>query len=107
MNALKSLYALTSHNNIEVLKNAERTRLILPDSIEEWDKELSKKLTSKKLPTPNGSSYLILEMVKRGESRGYLLLAIPVKIDIPHDESGFFLHPNPIKPIQINPEYLL
>jgi hypothetical protein len=107
MNALKCLYALTSHNNIEVLKIAERTRLILPDSIEEWDKDLSQKLTSKKLPTPNGSSYLILEMVKRGESRGYLLLAIPVKIDIPNDKSGFFLHPNPIKPIQINPEYLL
>ncbi|WP_337920317.1 AAA domain-containing protein [Vibrio cholerae] len=108
MNALKCLYALTSHNNIEVLKIAERTRLILPDStIEEWDKDLSKKLTSKKFPTPTDSSYLILEMVKRGESRGYLLLAIPVKIDIPNDESGFFLHPNPIKPIQINPEYLL
>lgn len=107
MNALKSLYALTSHNNIEVLKNAERIRLMLPESIEEWDNDLSQKLTSKKLPTPNGSSYLILEMVKRGESRGYLLLAIPVKIDIPNDKSGFFLHPNPIKPIQINPEYLL
>lgn len=107
MNALKSLYALTSHNNIEVLKSAERTRLTLPKSIEEWDQDLSQKLPPTKLPMPNNSNYLILEMVKRGESRGYLLLAIPVKIDIPNDKSGFFLHPNPIKPIQINPEYLV
>ncbi len=74
-----------------MLKSAERTRLILPDSIKDWDKHLSKKLTLKKLPSPNGSIYLILEMVKRGSNRGYLLLAIPVKIDIPNDESGFSL----------------
>ena len=106
MNALKALYALTTHENSDALKSAKRTVLKVPEPIEQWDKSLSGKLALNEKFNENESYFLMVELVKRAHKKGYLLLTIPVSLDVPKEGGGLFLHPDQLRPIQVNPEYI-
>ena len=106
MNALKALYALTIHNNADALKSSKRMVLQVPEPIELWDKYLSGKLALNETFNENEPYFLMVELVKRAHKKGYLLLTIPVCLDVPKEGGGIFLHPDPLRPIQVNPEYV-
>lgn len=106
MNALKALYALTIHKNADALKSSKRMVLQVPEPIELWDKSLSGKLALNETFNENEPYFLMVELVKRAHKKGYLLLTIPVCLDVPKEGGGFFLHPDPLRPIQVNPEYV-
>jgi hypothetical protein len=110
MNVLEVLYALMTHTNADALKNAKHTVLKVPEP-EQWDKLLSDKLSLEKASINEESYFLILKVLKRGDApkNGYLLLTIPVSLDVPitEEQTGVYLHPDPLRPIQVNPEYIV
>jgi len=105
MNALKALYALTTHKNTDALKKAKRTNLTVPE-LEKWDEFLSGKLALNEEFNKDEPYFLMIELVKPAHRYGYLLLTIPVALDVPTESGCVYLYPDPLRPIQVNPEYI-
>jgi hypothetical protein len=85
--------------------------LPFPQNIDEWATVLQAKQPPLALSEKNTGQnfYVLLELVKRGAAKGYVLIAIPVLVDSPcfDDTNELFFSPNTQAPISLNGEYFL
>lgn len=107
---LQALYEQMSFDSLTKLNQAKRNRLPDLKDIESWPTMLSQGIV-----LSNGSSfkrdqryYVLLEFVKSGAKHGYVILAIPVTLDIPQKKPQcLHLLPNITESISLNAEYYL
>ena len=107
---LQVFYEQMSFDSLTKLNQAKRNRLPDLKDIESWPTMLSQEIV-----LGNNSSfkseqryYVLLEFVKRGAKQGYVVLAIPVTLDIPQkNPQCLHLLPNIAEGISLNAEYYL
>ena len=109
--ALQVFYEQMNFDSISKLLTGKRTVLPFPDDIESWSTSLSSKIltNSNNAYKQNERYYVLLEFVKRGATSGYVVLAIPVTVDVPDKDQGqsIYLQPNIAESIALNAEYYL
>lgn len=109
--ALQVFYEQMNFDSISKLHRAKRTVLPFPDDIESWVTSLSNEnvTNSNDAFDQNNRYYVLLEFVKRGAKQGYVLMAIPVTVDVPDKEQRqrIYLLPNITESIALNAEYYL
>lgn len=107
---LQVFYEQMSFDSLTKLNETEGNRLPYPKDLESWSTMLSQEIV-----VSNGSSYkkdqryyVLLEFVKSGAKKGYVVLAIPVTLDIPQKTPQcLHLLPNIAEGISLNAEYYL
>lgn len=109
---LQALYEQMDFVPISSFKNIKKFELQDLKNSEKWDGAFCQKITLKKnLPDniANKSYSLILEFVKQGAKDGYVLISMPVLVDIPndHDRRNIYLIPDVYESISLNSEYYL
>ncbi|AKX60328.1 hypothetical protein AKN88_10590 [Thiopseudomonas alkaliphila] len=108
---LDVFYKQINFDSMSKLYSSKRIVLPFPEDIESWDVSLTREVvtSSQGEYKANDKYYLLLEFVKRGAKTGYVLLAIPVIVDVPNKEQGhiIYLQPNISESIVLNAEYYL
>lgn len=107
---LQVFYEQMNFDSMRELYNLTRTPLPFPDDIESWASMLSQPFDLTSLASDNLGKgyYVLLEFVKRGENKGYGVLAIPVTLDVPKEgQASVYLLPNIAEAITLNAEYYL
>ncbi len=109
--ALQVLYEQMNFDAVNKLYYSERTLLPFPEDMEAWPAALSAEIRTASQPAYSSQSnyYVLLEFVKRGSKNGYVVLAIPVIVDVPDqsDSGCVYLQPNVAESIALNAEYYL
>ncbi|WP_049237808.1 AAA domain-containing protein [Moraxella canis] len=111
-NTLQALYEQMDFVPVEYFRNSEKFELRDLKNFEDWGRIFCQKMTLKRdLPdnVSNKSYCLILEFIKQGERNGYVLISMPVLVDIPddNDKKGIFLSPDISEAVSLNSEYYL
>ena len=109
--ALQALYEQMNFDAVSKLYHSDRIVLPFPDEIESWAASLSAEICTASQPSYESNSryYVLLEFIKRGAKKGYVVLAIPVTVDVPDDAHSqrIYLQPNVSESIALNAEYYL
>ena len=109
--SLQVFYEQMNFDSLSKLYLTERLVLPFPDDMEEWSTMLSRQIECKGSTSIDKNEqryYVLLEFIKSGAKQGYLVLAIPVIIDIPDEQSNIvYLLPNITDTISLNAEYYL
>ena len=82
---LQVFYEQMSFDSLTKLNQAKRNSLPHLEDIESWPTMLSQEIVlgNNSSFKPEQRYYVLLEFVKRGAKQGYVVLAIPVTLDIP------------------------
>ncbi|WP_201583322.1 AAA domain-containing protein [Psychrobacter jeotgali] len=107
---LPVFYEQMSFDSMRKLYDLARIPLPFPNDIESWAEMLNQPFDLKNLASAHSDQeyYVLLEFVKRGAKKGYVVLAIPVTIDIPESgQASIYLLPSITKTITLNAEYYL
>ncbi|TEW83162.1 AAA domain-containing protein [Psychrobacter sp. 230] len=107
---LQVFYEQMSFDSLTKLNQAKRNSLPHLEDIESWPTMLSQEIVlgNNSSFKPEQRYYVLLEFVKRGAKQGYVVLAIPVTLDIPQkNPQCLHLLPNITESISLNAEYYL
>lgn len=108
--SLQVFYEQMNFDSLSKLYQAKRQVIPFSENIEDWPTTLSRQINLKRRLSHKSDQryYVLLEFVKSGAKQGYVVLAIPVTIDIPDEDSNsLYLLPNITDTISLNAEYYL